>query len=426
MTRQRIGIVGGGAKAAAICAKAACLRDLFSLPIEVVVFERTKLGAAWDGRHGYTDGRQQLCTPAERDVGYPYSLDSFGAEVASAMQARFSWPAFAVASDRMADWVDRGRPSPTHGEFAAYIDFCIRDSGAALVYGAVDRLTINGRRWDVGYVDRDTSARRIEQDFDGIVMTSTGPAASRIAKVADPRIFDGVTFWQALDGVTAMARAALEPIVIIGSGGTAAATAGWLARLGLDIEIVILGNQAALFARTDSVFENRAFRNPDIWASLSVDDRRGFTDRLTRGAVWSNVLDVLAHAPAVSYRPGLAKAVRHEPPNDPTGELFVEFTTSGAPGVVLSQPASLVMDATGFDATWFAPLLPAAARDELLRDTRRMRSDMPASLTLPLAGAPRLHAPMLSQAVSPAFTSLMALGDLSDAILRPYVQAALS
>jgi len=33
---------------------------------------------------------------------------------------------------------------------------------------------------------------------------------------------------------------------------------------------------------------------------------------------------------------------------------------------------------------------------------------------------------MLSQAVSPAFTSLVALGGSSDAMLRPYVQAALS
>ena len=426
MTPQKIGVVGGGAKAAAICAKVACIRDLIGLPLEVTVFERTELGAAWDGRHGYTDGHQQLCTPAERDVGYPYSLESFGAEVASAMQARFSWPAYAVASDRLADWVDRGRPRPTHGEFAAYLNYCIRESRATLVYGAVDRLTATGARWDVGYVERNTSARGAERGFDGVVVTSTGPAASRIAKVNDPRIFDGVTFWQTLDGVTAMAKAASEPIVIIGSGGTAAAIAGWLARLGLDTEIVILGIQAALFARADSVFENRAFRNPDIWASLSVEDRRGFTERLTRSAVWSNVLDVLAHAPTVSYRPGLATAVRHEPPGDPTGELFVEFTTSGAPGVVRSQPASLVVDATGFDATWFAPLLPDHLRDALLAETSRMRSDMAPSLTLPLTGAPRLQAPMLSQAVSPAFTSLMALGDLSDAILRPYVEAALS
>jgi mycobactin lysine-N-oxygenase len=426
MTRQRIGIIGGGAKAAAVCAKAACLRELCDLPIEVTIFEQSRLGAAWSGYHGYTDGRQRLCTPAERDAGYPYSLSSFGPDVASAMQARFSWYAFAVSSDRLADWVDQGRPRPMHSEFSAYIEYCVQRSEPRIVYGTVNSLTIGGGRWDVGFTNRDTSLKQVESGFDGVIVTGTGPAASRIDKVADPRIYDGITFWRALDSVAAMARTAVEPIVIIGSGGTAAATAGWLAGLGIDTEIVILGNQAALYARSDSVFENRAFRDVGIWTSLGADDRRAFTDRLTRGAVWSNVLEALARAPNVEYRPGLASAVRHEPPGDPTGDLFVEFSTSGTPSIVRSQPASLVVDATGFDATWFAALLPGALRDEVLSDSARMRRDMASSLALPLTGGPPLHAPGLSQVVSPAFTSLMALGDLSDAILRPYVMEALS
>lgn len=426
MMRRRIGIIGGGAKAAAICAKVACLRDDANLPIEVTVFEQSRLGAAWSGQHGYTDGRQQLCTPAERDAGYPYSLSSFGPEIASVMQARFSWYAFAVATDRIADWVDRARPRPTHSEFSAYIDFCIEKSGAHVNYGKVDSLAVSGDGWDVGFTDRDTSLGQVEAGFDGVVITGSGPPASRITKVADPRIYDGVTFWQAMDGVAAMARKAIEPILIIGSGGTAAATAGWLARLCIDNEIVILGDQAALYARSDSVFENRAFRDAEIWTSLSAENRRAFTDRLTRGAVWSTVLEALAHAPNVVYRPGRVRAVRHEPPGDPTGDLLVEFTTTGAPGVVRNQPAGLVVDATGFDATSFAALLPDALRKEILSDPALMRSEMDNSLALPLTGAPPLHVPGLSQVVSPAFTSLMALGDLSDAILRPYVSAALS
>lgn len=425
MTGQRIGVIGGGAKAAAVCAKAACLRDLFNLAIEVTVFERSRLGAAWSGQHGYTDGRQQLCTPAERDAGFPYSLASFGAEVARAMHARFSWSAFAVVSELMADWVDRGRPRPTHGEFATYVDFCVESSGARVVYGEVDSFTISGGKWDVGFTDRTTSTAEVDAGFDALVVTGAGPAASRITKITDPRVFDGVTFWQALDGVTAMARAALDPIVIIGSGGTAAAAAGWFARLGIDAQIVILGNQAALYARSDSIFENRMFRNSDTWETLSADDRRAFTDRLTRGAVWSNVVDLLADARNVEYQPGLVTAIRHEPPGDPTGELLVEFTTSGAPTVTRAQPASLVIDATGFDATWFAKLLPKPLSDEILGDTPRMRQQLTTSLALPLAGAPPLHVPGLSQVVSPAFTSLMALGDLADAILRPYVVGAL-
>src|SRR5262249_33850267 len=123
--------------------------------------------------------------------------------------------------------------------------------------------------------------------------------------------------------------------------------------------------------------------------------------------------------------PGFARSVRHEPEDDPAGDLFVVYTTSGTPGVNQNQPASVVVDATGFDATWFAALLPSALRDQVLNQTDRMRSSMTPSLELPLGGAPRLQAPMLSQVVSPAFTALMALGDLSDAVLHPYVTATL-
>ena len=44
MARQRIGIIGSGPKAAALCAKASCLADLFGLQIEVTVFEQSSLG----------------------------------------------------------------------------------------------------------------------------------------------------------------------------------------------------------------------------------------------------------------------------------------------------------------------------------------------------------------------------------------------
>lgn len=425
MPAQRIGIVGGGAKAAALCAKIACLRDLFELPVAVTVFERATLGAHWGGQHGYTDGRQRLCTPAERDLGFPYDRDSFGAEVAAAMQARFSWGAFAVATGIHDDWVDRGRPRPTHGEFAAYCAHALRSSGAGIVFGEVTGLDVQRGRWRVHVTSLEDGAAATDGGFDGIVVTGPGPASGRVPMPADHRIFDGVNFWSALPAALAVARAADGPIVIIGAGGTAAATAGWLASTGLDNEILILGNQPSLFGRFDNAFENRGFRNADIWQSLSMEDRRAFTDRLTRGTVWSSVIDVLAAAPGVSYRPGAAIRVRQEPEGDATGELFVEFSTSAAPATLRSQPACLVVDATGFDAAWFTRLLPPALGALITADPAAARNGMNEALALPLAGAPPLHAPMLSQVVSPAYTSLMGLGAMADAVLRPYVLGAL-
>ena len=135
------------------------------------------------------------------------------------MQERFSWPAFAVAHDRLAGWVDQGRPRPKHSEFSAYVAFCIERSGARLVYGKVDKLAIASGRWEVTYIDRNVGSRQIVRGFDGVVITGAGPARSSITKVADPRIHDGVTFWQALDGSAAKAQSATEPVVIIASGG---------------------------------------------------------------------------------------------------------------------------------------------------------------------------------------------------------------
>ena len=58
--RQEVAIIGGGAKAAAIAAKAAALRAARRADIHVTIFERHAIGAHWDGGHGYTDGTQPL------------------------------------------------------------------------------------------------------------------------------------------------------------------------------------------------------------------------------------------------------------------------------------------------------------------------------------------------------------------------------
>jgi mycobactin lysine-N-oxygenase len=153
---------------------------------------------------------------------------------------------------------------------------------------------------------------------------------------------------------------------------------------------------------------------------LSVRDRQQFTDRLTRSAVWQNVLEELSHATNLMVLSGEVRTIRNEPPGDPDGELFIEYTTSASPNVVRSMPAALVVDATGFDPWWFAALLPPDLSARVQSDREGMMSRMDPALALPLTGPP-LHAPPVSQVVGPGFSSLMALGAMSDAILFPYV-----
>ncbi len=96
---KTIAIVGGGPKAAAIVARAAVLRDLLgvnNVP-DILVFEKTAVGSAWSGGGGFSSGHLTLCSPAEKDVGFPYVetvARKTRAPVAPALHARFSWSSF--------------------------------------------------------------------------------------------------------------------------------------------------------------------------------------------------------------------------------------------------------------------------------------------------------------------------------------------
>lgn len=421
MAVKRIAIVGGGAKAAAIAAKAACLHEEYGVGLEVVIFEPHSLGSSWNGSCGYTDGKQLLCTPAERDVGFPYSFVEFGDRVATRMQNTYSWSAFLIQKGAYASWVDRGRASPPHSEFGEYLAYCIEKSGAKVVPARVERLKVSRKKWSISLAPDKGARQPVVRGFDAVVVTGPGPASSKINKINDRRIFNGVNFWRSLGSVEEYIKQSDDPIVIVGSGGTAAAIAGWLASRDFDNEIVIIGNQVALFARVDNAFENKAFTDQELWGSLSFKDRRSFTERLTRGAVWSNVTDVLAKARSISYVPGMAKGVSLARKNDPSSELQVSFNTSGN-RKLSRKPACVVIEATGFNDAWFAQLLEEPLAKQMRDKKDQLQRNMDVHLALPLSNAPPLHAPMLSQVVSPAFTSLMALGAMADAILRPYVK----
>lgn len=152
MPSQRIAIVGAGPKAAAIATKAACLRDLAELEIDVVIYERDEVGAAWTGNNGYTDGLQRLCTPAERDIGFPYDDTDLADGLAAEMQARYSWKAYCIARGKYGEWVDRGRQKPIHRDFADYLFWCIDDAGEYRA-GNVTGLSHRNGQWSITYTD---------------------------------------------------------------------------------------------------------------------------------------------------------------------------------------------------------------------------------------------------------------------------------
>jgi mycobactin lysine-N-oxygenase len=378
------------------------------------------VGAHWTGKSGYTDGIQRLCTPAERDVGFPYASKG-GEQVDLLMHSQFSWQSYLLSQPHdYSRWVDHGARPPRHRDFARYLAWVVQRSAATLVLAEVTRLHPVRGKWVVQ--SRKQGDRRASRsiEFDGVVMTSPGPARRLPMTGKSPRRFDGDDFWRRLREIPRLVRKAdpSEQIAIIGAGGTAAAILAWLCRNGFKAhEIVMVANQAALFTRGDSVFENRLFSDEETWRTLSKESREQFFNRLNRGVVWGTVMEEVASATGLVFVDGRASNVKA----DREGSLQVSVGRGDGANVDL-RPAVLV-DASGFDNWWFLDLiegLDAAKRNdrkylESLRDG--MEPDL--SFSKPWK-FPRLHAPAHSSLLGPGYGSLMSLGGMSDLILSRY------
>ncbi|WP_157215350.1 SidA/IucD/PvdA family monooxygenase [Flavisphingomonas formosensis] len=431
MSGKHIAIVGAGPKAAAIAAKADILNRVQKPQLQVTIFEQSAVAANWSGRYGYTDGEARLCTPAERDLGFPYDAGVFDPRIAAAMYAEYSWGAYllehvrADAQSGFNNWVNRGRSPPTHAEFAGYVEWAIAKSSATLEIGTVTRLEPTPHGWRIHR--RGPGGRSRSQGlFDGVVFTGPGAPLHRVERLGtSARITDGRDFWKDPDGFLAQPTASDEPVIILGAGGTAAAIAARTVRARPPRDILIIGDQAALFTRSEAFFESQIFTDDAIWERLEPNTRRGFTDRLNRGVVWSTISDELARSPKVRFEPGRGEKIEVR-----TGlageEILVEYRRSGK---TIGTYASLAIDASGFDTWWFATLLPPAMRDRLTaanaKKQKAMREAVADGMSKYLelfneAPGP-IHAPMLSQAVGPGFMSLMALGAMSDRILDRYL-----
>lgn len=433
MVARRVGrsiaVVGAGPKAAAIAAKAEVLNRVLGWDIHVTIFEETGIGANWSGEGGYTDGEARLCTAVERDLGFPYNRWT-DPRVARTMYAGYSWPAYLMEvgskKEGISDWVNRGRRPPSHAVFAKYLEWAIRKSGASIQIAQVTRLQAMKTGWRV-HTAAPSGSTPVPGRFDGVVLTGPGPALNRLVRTgSSDRIIDGRDFWRDPTGFLAKGKDFEEPVVIVGAGGTSAAIAARAVRESSVKAIVIVGGQAALFARTETFFENQIFSDEEFWDKLAPKTRREFTDRLNRGVVWATISDELSRSNKVVYEPGRGQSVEVVVRPPVPDELKVHITRGNvnAPAVA----AGIVIDASGFDTWWFAGLLPRKYQASLrgsdperekrkrLRLTQKMGNDL--SLFDRAPGP--IHVPMLSQAVGPGFASLMTLGAMSDRILKRY------
>ncbi|HEX6675670.1 MAG TPA: SidA/IucD/PvdA family monooxygenase [Actinomycetes bacterium] len=420
--RATLAVLGAGPKGIAIAAKRAALARTGRDVPDLLVIDREGVAANWSGAAGYTDGHQRLSTPPEKDVGFPYA-HTWGAdsELVSHQIGRWSWQRYLVHQDGFADWVDRGRPRPTHRQWSQYLRWVASQVPVEPLLAEVDGIDLAGGRWRLAA--RTPTGERLDVDCDGLVLTGPGPPMRLPGQPDDhPRILDGRSFWTSQD---ALGRGGPVEVCVVGNGETAGSVATVLLGLlpeGSTIELV--SDHGVLYTRGEGFTENRFYSDPAVgWQRLAERHRREFLKRTDRGVFSVQVEDVLNRAEAVRTVAG--RVVGLEPVE---GKVVVEVDYEQERERVAFD---WVVVAVGFDPLWFGHLLGERARAALVdavgggpagRLPSRTLLERAIGHDLAITGLdPRLHLPVLAGvAQGPGFPNLSCLGLLADRVLATY------
>jgi mycobactin lysine-N-oxygenase len=404
-----LAILGAGAKAVAVAAKAAVLREMGVAVPDVVAVESTGVAANWQAGGGWTDGRQRLGTSPEKDVGFPYRstlVPGRDSEINERMM-RFSWQSYLIATNQFVGWVDRGRPSPAHGTWGQYLRWVADEVDLKVVRGEVVQISVDESQWVLHTRESNVSAERL---------MVTGPGQPERSMLSgDPRVLSIAQFWERASGHDRMVA---ENVAVIGGGETAASMLNELFHHRVSA-ITAISPQATLFTRGEGFFENSLFSDPTGWSSLSLDERRNCIVRTDRGVFSARVQESLLADERIKHLRGrVARAV------DRDNKIWITLATDrrGEPLETL-HAFDLVIDGSGADPLWFSSLLDQNAVDllELGLGGQLTGQRLEESIDHDLAVAgitPKLVLPNLSGLnVGPGFPNLSCLGLLSDRVL---------
>ncbi|CAM4379167.1 Lysine/ornithine N-monooxygenase [Mycobacterium basiliense] len=404
-----LAIVGAGAKAVAVAAKAAALREMDVEVPDVVAIESSGVAANWCAGGGWTDGRQRLGTSPEKDIGFPYRsalVPGRNTELDERMM-RFSWQSYLVDTDQFVGWIDRGRPAPVHDTWARYLQWVADRIGLKVVRGEVVQLAMNDSRWLVCTPDTRLAAEMV---------MFTGPGQpQRSILTGDPRVLSIAQFWQR---AARHDRIVADRVAVIGGGETAASILNELFHHRVSA-ITAIAPQATLFTRGEGFFENSLFSDPTGWHSLTQAERRDCIARTDRGVFSARVQESLLADERITHMRGrVARATNRDE------RVWITLSTDccGEPRETLHE-FDIVIDGSGADPLWFLPLL---SRDVI----NRLEMGLGGSLTgerleesigpdLAVMGVdPKLFLPNLSGLnAGPGFPNLSCLGLLSDRVL---------
>ncbi|WP_102143880.1 NADPH-dependent L-lysine N(6)-monooxygenase MbtG [Mycobacterium hubeiense] len=404
-----LAVVGAGAKAVAVAAKAAELRTMGVDVPDVIAVERTGIAANWQASGGWTDGQHRLGTSPEKDVGFPYRsslVPRRNAELDERM-TRHSWQSYLIATGQFAEWVDRGRPAPTHRRWSQYLRWVADNIDMTVIAGEVQRISVSERRWALHTHETTVHA-------DAVMISGPGQAERSILP-GNPRVLSIAQFWHR---AAAHELIVAERVAVIGGGETAASMLNELFRHRVST-ITVISPQVTLFTRGEGFFENTLFSDPTGWTELTLAERRDALARTDRGVFSARVQDALLADDRIRHLRG---RVAHAVARDEKIRLTLQ-TERGSERLETVHGFDLVIDGSGADALWFVPLLGQDALDllELGLGGPLTGEALQQSIGYDLAVTdvvPKLFLPGLSGLTQgPGFPNLSCLGLLSDRVL---------
>jgi mycobactin lysine-N-oxygenase len=404
-----LAVLGAGAKAVAVAAKAAVLRDMGVEAPEVIAVERIGLAANWQASGGWTDGAQRLGTSPEKDVGFPYRsalVPRRNAELDERM-TRYSWQSYLIGTASFAEWIDRGRRAPTHRRWGQYLRWVAKQVGMSVVGGEVERLAVDGERWALHTHENTVCA-------DALMITGPGQA-ERSLLPGNSRVLSIAQFWHR---AAAHDRINAERVAVIGGGEAAASMLGELFRHQV-LTITVISPQVTLFTRGESFFENALFSDPTDWAALTLAERRDALARTDRGVFSASVQDALLADDRIRHLRG---RVAHAVGRDKQIRLTLS-SNRGSEKLETVHGFDLVIDGSGADPLWFLPLFSQDALDllELGLGGPLSGDRLQEAIGHDLAVTdvtPKLFLPNLAGLTQgPGFPNLSCLGLLSDRVL---------
>ncbi|MBU8821642.1 SidA/IucD/PvdA family monooxygenase [Mycolicibacterium goodii] len=425
-SRPRLAVIGAGPKAIAVAAKAAELRAMGIDAPEIVVVDRAGVAANWQAVGGWTDGQHRLGTSPEKDVGFPYRsslVPRRNAELDERMM-RHSWQSYLVDIGHFAEWIDRGRPAPTHRRWSQYLNWVADNIGMSLITGEVTRIGLgeDQKSWTL-HTHEDTV------HADAVMITGPGQAEKSILP-GNPRVLSIAQFWHR---AAANELISAERVAVIGGGETAATMLNELFRHRVST-ITVISPQVTLFTRGEGFFENTLYSDPTHWAGLTLDERRDAMNRTDRGVFSARVQESLLADDRIRHLRG---RVAHAVARDDrirltlqTAPAFRAATGSSGERLETVHGFDLVIDGSGADALWFVPLLAQDALDMLeLGLGRPLTGDAlqeSIGYDLALTGVtPKLFLPGLAGLnQGPGFPNLSCLGLLSDRVLGAELPAS--